>query len=257
MPDENNYAKAARDFITFNRNGILSTSSVSRPGYPLGSIVPYDVDNQGRLIILIADISEHYKNLSADNKASVLISDQFGMHDPQAFARAALLADFTRVPDDELEEIAWSYKSRFPEAAERERQHGFLYMRCVPTSVRWIGGFGEIGWIDGLKYSDVQPDPLAYIGWEIIQHMNRDHEKAMLTYIEAYTDLTVKNIKVQMTNICESSFTLQTINGNGYERVVLEFPHPVTEATEARRTLISMLSGAPEKVLSSATDKNL
>ena len=55
MPDENNYAKAARDFITFNRNGILSTTSISRPGYPLGSIVPYDVDSQGRLIILIAD----------------------------------------------------------------------------------------------------------------------------------------------------------------------------------------------------------
>ena len=247
MPDGNDYAKAARDFVTFNRNGILSTASISRPGYPLGSIVPYDVDNQGRLIILVADISEHYKNLNSDNKASVLVIDQFGMHDPQAFARAALLADFTGVPADELEEVAWSYKSRFPEAAERERQHGFFYMRGVPTSVRWIGGFGEIGWVDGFKYSDVQPDPLAYIGWEIIQHMNRDHENALLTYIDAYTDLSAKNSKVQMTNICESSFTLQTINENGYERVVLQFSHPVTEATEARKTLISMLNDAPEK----------
>ena len=75
MNDEYKYEKVARDFITLNRTGFLSTISVSEAGYPFGSITPYDIDSEGRLIILIADISEHYKNLMADNRGSMLISD--------------------------------------------------------------------------------------------------------------------------------------------------------------------------------------
>ena len=125
MNNENGYEKVARDFITINRNGFLSTISVSQSGYPFGSITPYDIDSDGRLIILIADISEHYKNLAADSRASMLVTDQFGTHDPQLYARATVLGDFGLIPDDELEEVSWSYKSRFPEAVERERQNGF------------------------------------------------------------------------------------------------------------------------------------
>jgi len=129
MPAETDYTKEARDFVTMNKNAILSTISVDKPGYPFGSIVPYDIDNQGRIIIQVADISQHYKNLAADHRGSIIVTDQFGSHDPQAYARATLLADFSVVPNDEFEEVGWSYKGRFPESLERERAHGFLYMR--------------------------------------------------------------------------------------------------------------------------------
>jgi len=247
MPEELDYTKDARDFITMNKNAVLSTTSVDKPGYPFGSIVPYDIDSQARIIIQVADISQHYKNLTADNRGSIIVTDQFGSHDPQAYARATVLADFSTVPNDEFEEVGWSYKGRFPESLERERAHGFLYLRGVPTDIRWIGGFGEIGWISALNYSDAAADPLSYVALDIIDHMNADHEEAMKTLISAKSDIDLKGKKVVMTNIRSTDFTLQVMNGTSSERVTLDFPEPVSDATKARAALISMLGDAAQK----------
>ena len=247
MNNENGYEKVARDFITFNRNGFLSTNSVSEAGYPFGSITPYDIDGQGRLIILIADISEHYKNLTIDNRASMLVADQFGTHDPQMYARATVLAEFGLVPDDELEEVSWSYKSRFPEAVEREREHGFNYWRCVPSQIRWIGGFGLIGWVQGIKYSDVTPDPLAYVGWDILQHMNMDHEKSLRTLLNIYGGVDTNGRRAELTDICKSNFTIQFNDGVSWKRVTIDFPETVDDSIGARKLFISMLEKDPDQ----------
>lgn len=244
MPEEFDYTKEARDFVTMNKHAVLSTTSVDKPGYPFGSIVPYDIDNQARIIIQVADISQHYKNLTADHRGSIIVTDQFGSHDPQAHARATVLAEFSKVPNDEFEEVGWSYKGRFPESLERERAHGFLYLRGVPTAVRWIGGFGEIGWISAQNFSDAAADPLAYIALDIIDHMNADHEEAMKTLISAKSDIDPKGKKVMMTNIRSTDFTLQAINGIGSERLTVDFPEPVGDASKARGALISMLGDA-------------
>ena len=241
MNNEDGYEKVARDFITFNRNGFLSTISTSEAGYPFGSITPYDIDSQGRLIILIADISEHYKNLMADNRASMLITDQYGTHDPQLYARATVLGEFDSVPDDEIEEVSWSYKSRFPEAVERERQHGFNYWRCVPTKIRWIGGFGLIGWVQGIKYSDVTPDPLAYVGWDILQHMNMDHQNSLQALLNAFGNLHIDGKMIEMTNISKNDFTIQFNDGSNWNRLNIDFPESVEDSIGARKMFISML----------------
>ena len=110
--------------------------------------------------------------------------------------------------------MGWSYKGRFPESTEREKQHGFLYIRGVPQSIRWIGGFGEIGWISGQKFSDTVPDPLAYIGMDIITHMNEDHADSMLVYLKLFTEIDTDGVSALMTNIYESGFTLQVKNSS-------------------------------------------
>ena len=241
MNNGNGFENITRDFITFNRNGFLSTISASEAGYPFGSITPYDIDSQGRLIILIADISEHAKNLRADNRASMLITDQFGAHDPQSYARATVLGEYLLVPDDEIEEVGWSYKSRFPEAVERERQHGFNYWRCVPSQIRWIGGFGHIGWVQGIKYSDVTPDPLAYVGWDILQHMNMDHEKSLRALLKIYGAVDIDGGRIELTDICKSNFTIQFNDGVNRKRVTIDFPETVDDSIGARKLFISML----------------
>ena len=241
MNNDNGYENITRDFITFNRNGFLSTISVSEEGYPFGSITPYDIDSQGRLIILIADISEHSKNLIADNRASMLIVDQFGTHDPQMFARATVLGEFDLVPDDEIEEVSWSYKSRFPEAVERERQHGFDYWRCVPSQIRWIGGFGLIGWVQGIKYSDVTPDPLAYVGWDILQHMNLDHQKSLQALLNVFGNHDIDGKMIEMTNISRNDFTIQYNDGSNRNRITIDFPETVEDSMGARKMFMSML----------------
>src|SRR6185295_8430683 len=88
-----------KNFLTQHRQGVLSTISVSQKGFPFGSIVPYDIDAQGNVFIYISFIAEHYKNLQADARASLIATDPFGIDDPQAYARATLLATFEPVAE--------------------------------------------------------------------------------------------------------------------------------------------------------------
>ena len=71
-------AKIVKDFVAYNNVGVLSTHSRSLPGYPFGSVVPYDVTASGDIVIFISRISEHYRNLVTDEKASLLIADSQG-----------------------------------------------------------------------------------------------------------------------------------------------------------------------------------
>ena len=85
---ENNEIKAAEHFarkgnpaqdvlawLNQAHHGTLSTLSTKEeiPGFPLGSIVPFALDKQGRPFIFIANIAAHTHNLIKDNRASLFI----------------------------------------------------------------------------------------------------------------------------------------------------------------------------------------
>ena len=107
------------DFICLHRVGTLCTVSHSHEGFPFGSIAPYDVDESGRIIVFISRIAEHFKNLTADPRASLFVADRFGSGDPQAYGRATLLATFAPVPEGEFARVAEHYFTRFPAAPGR------------------------------------------------------------------------------------------------------------------------------------------
>ena len=64
-----------RNFVTLHQVAVMATISQTLPGYPFGSIVPYDTDEPVRLIIFVANISEHYRNISKDPRASLFVAD--------------------------------------------------------------------------------------------------------------------------------------------------------------------------------------
>ena len=140
---------------------MLATTSVAAPGYPFGSITPYIIDGAGRITIYISLIAEHYRNLKADSRASILAADPFGGSDPQAHARATVLLTVQPVPDDERAAVSAAYEARFPQSINYEIAHNFVFMRGEPERVRWIGGFGEMSWIDRAAFQSARPDPLA------------------------------------------------------------------------------------------------
>lgn len=244
----------ARSFIELHRLGILSTISLSQSGFPFGSIVPYDIDLEGRLTIYISLIAEHYKNLKADARSSLLVLDPFGVFDPQARARATVLTNFEPVPEDESESVQKRYLERFPDSINYEIAHNFQFFRSTPLKVRWIGGFGDISWISAENLQSATCDPVAYHGIEIVDHMNEDHPDALIDLVRAHSSLDLQGARVEMVSVNSSSFEIAISRPGKQKRIRIDFPARLQNVSESRTAMIELLKAARAKIAQSAND---
>jgi putative heme iron utilization protein len=97
---------------------------------------------------LLSDLAEHTRNLRVDPRASLLVQDGASLGDPQAGRRVTILGQVEPVPDSELETARHTYLARHAQAAEYLTLGDFrLYVLRV-RAARFIGGFGDMGWLD-------------------------------------------------------------------------------------------------------------
>ena len=226
---------SVRAFIAFNRTAVLSTISKSQEGYPFGSVTPYDLLPDGRLIIWVARISEHYRNLLADSRASMFVLEQGGLDDPQPFARASVLLKFEPLEGPAATEAAASYNRRFPQKISHEIEHTFVLLAGLPEKIRWIGGFGEIGWVGGKDFTSAAHDLTAYHGRSICDHMNTDHQDALA---ELSGDKQAKGVRMVFAD--SSGFVISApAGGQKFKR--LDFTEPAPSPEDFRRKIIALL----------------
>jgi putative heme iron utilization protein len=143
-----------RELLLTERHGVLATLSASRGGWPFASIAPYAVSEQGRPILLLSDLAEHTRNIRADPRASLLVKTSGnGEADPQAGARVTLLGTVEAIAPSEMPAAREQYLARHPQATDYFGMADFkLYLLHV-TAVRFVGGFGDMGWIEGAALS--------------------------------------------------------------------------------------------------------
>lgn len=138
-----------RSLFQSERSAVLCTVHHDLDGWPFGSIVPYAISQTGSLIVFLSDISEHSKNLQADARATVFLADPAARDNPQSAPRHAMLVR-ARLPEgDERAAAEAQYFARFPEAERMRSTHGFLVWLLECHRIRWIAGYGGMGWIEG------------------------------------------------------------------------------------------------------------
>jgi putative heme iron utilization protein len=138
-----------RALLEKERSGVLATLSARRDGWPFASVAPYALTAPGEPLLLLSRLAEHTRNLLADARASLLVQDHASLTDPQAGARITILGQIEVVREPELEPARARYVSRHPHSAEYLALGDFhLYVLRV-SEARFIGGFGDMGWIDG------------------------------------------------------------------------------------------------------------
>ena len=122
----------------------LSTLAVKPgiEGFPIGSIVPFALDEIGRPFVLVASIAAHTRNLDADPRASLFISDPEAKGDPQSSWRASLLGEMLHVavegedvdlPEERVDRVTAEehahllarYVERVPAAESYVKVHNF------------------------------------------------------------------------------------------------------------------------------------
>src|SRR5215211_7612844 len=58
----------------------------------------------------------------------------------------------------------------------------FTFYRLDVQSIRYVGGYGRMSWVDAAAYALAEPDPLATAAAGIIEHMNGDHAEAQVLF---------------------------------------------------------------------------
>ena len=98
--DRVEFARRARTLLHSQRQGVLSTISLHRAGYPYGSLTPYALSRAGAPLILISALAAHTQNLLADPRASLFVvclplqgraAEAGEAGDPQAETRISVL----------------------------------------------------------------------------------------------------------------------------------------------------------------------
>jgi len=110
-------------------------------------MVAYALDEEGRGILLfISQLAQHTKNLLADPRASLVISEpDTGDGDPQRLQRITLQASASIVRRDAADYVAAAerYIDRFPDALPRFELGDFALFRLMPVDARYVGGFAR------------------------------------------------------------------------------------------------------------------
>ena len=218
--------KAARRLLLEESFGVLSTISVDLAGYPFGSVTPYCMDRMSRPVVYISHIAQHTKNIIADSRVSLTVIQRGSSADVQSQGRVTCIANAREVSqgDDDVRERYFRY---FPSARQYERTHDFAFFRLDPLRVRFIGGFGQIFWVEPGELMIANPFSAAEEAL-IINHMNRDHADALSRYVGGEPG--------QMAGIDAEGLDVLKADG----KVRIPFAAPVTSMEEARKTLVAM-----------------
>lgn len=130
-------------------HGILSTHSVKYQGYPFGSLLPFCRDSKGNLLLLIAHLAQHTRNLEHDPHCSLTLTEQ-GDGDVQQLARLTCLARAEAVNSTAAAERYFRF---YPETHRYRKELNFRFYRLRVEHFYYIGGFGSARWFDPSRIS--------------------------------------------------------------------------------------------------------
>jgi putative heme iron utilization protein len=227
MPDQE---LTARRLLNHQSFGVLSTHSSDVEGYPFGSIAPYALDYEGQPAILISEIAQHTRNIKQNKKVSLTVFDPKA-EDPQASSRLTWIGDAESIDPSETE-IRRRYLRYFPSAESYFETHDFSFYRIRLRRARFIGGFGQIFWIE--PNSMLVSNPFRETERGIVEHMNRDHQKALFHYCRVLRGVEVD--VVTMTGIDSEGFDMLA----GKLKLRIDFDSPIHTSEEARAALVRL-----------------
>jgi heme iron utilization protein len=238
------HAERARTLVAQISTGTLCTLAHEPEGYPYGSFVTVAFD-RGNPIFLISGLAEHTKNLERDPRASLLVAES-GSPDPLANGRVTLLGPCTRVEGDGGSARA-AFFAAHPNAAYYADFRDFGFWKLHVDSIRYIGGYGRMSWIDQADWLSAEPDPLGPSVAGMIAHMNADHADAMVLYCQAFSRATAIT-SARMTGIDRYGFEMSANTADGPRPIRLAFAKPVTTPEEARSALVAMVKDARSRL---------
>jgi len=224
-------AVQARTLFSTRCNGVLSTHSTDLPGYPFGSITPYCLNQKGEAVILISTIAQHTRNIKADNKVSLIAFDDQA-DDSQAAGRVTYIGNAIPINDEAMAERYYRF---YPQSRHFHKTHDFNFYTIELVRARYIGGFGEIYWVE--KTDFLKQNPFSYADEAgMVEHMNTDHQEAINHYCELFDISFNTNNLPSLAGLDTEGFYLRATNR--LHRI--QFDQVVNTTSEVRQSLVDL-----------------
>jgi putative heme iron utilization protein len=239
---EPSFAERARTLVHMGRVGSLSTLSRKRPGFPFGSLMPYGLDGKGRPIFLISTMAMHTQNLQEDARASLLITQPDASGDPLGAGRVTLVGNVAAIARPEVGEARTLYLERHANSKYWVDFDDFSFFAMDLVDVYYVGGFGVMGWIAAPEYGEAHADPLADAAAGILQHMNADHQDALILLARVFAGMEAQ--EAVMTAVDRLGFHVRMKTEEGMKGARIAFLREVSTPAETRKILVEMVQQA-------------
>ncbi len=231
------HAEMARTLVDTAQSGTLCTLSVSPEGYPYGSLVTFAI-HEGNPIFLVSQLAVHTQNLNACERASLLVAEA-GPENPLALGRVTLVGTCTPVSDTDRDSVRSTFLEKNPQAEFYVDFADFTFFKLQVESIRYIGGFGRMSWVDATEWGSAEPDPIAPFASSIIHHMNDDHADVMVLYCTVMSKAK-DTTEATMVGVDRYGFEMSAMTKEGPRPIRLGFSKPVDTAVAVREEMVAL-----------------
>jgi putative heme iron utilization protein len=221
------HAEKSRSLIEKVGKGVLCTMHQELE-YPYGSTVNLAADEHGQPFTFVSTMAEHTANLLTSSKCSIVVTEVQGVGDQLAQARMTLVGDMVETEKTDLLKV--QFLAQHPEAFYVDFDD-FLCMRMAVKNLRYIGGFGEMSWVEPTDYSAAAVDPVAVDADAVefaVTHMNEDHKEATLSMVQVLGGLP-DAMDATVLSFDRYGFDVLAQTAEGPRRTRIGFAEPLSE----------------------------
>lgn len=207
------HAELARTLV--EPRGIATLATLTPTGHPYTSVTPISTVPGGSPTFCISALAEHTQNLRRDRRASLLVCSPVPAGaDPLACPRVTLIgaAEHHEPGDHEIEH----HLSVHPHAADYVGMPDFSWWHLVVRDVRYVGGFGVMGWAGAAEFAAAPPDPVIPVADPMIDHLNDDHADACVDIVRGLAGVD-RALSATVTGLDRYGITFDVVEAVGSE----------------------------------------
>jgi hypothetical protein len=231
-------AEEARTVVVATNVAALAT--LTADGDPWASLITYGTLDDGAPVLCLSRLAEHGRNLAADPRASLMITQTDRPPDPLAVARVTLAGRVERPSDAAtLASARAAHLAVVPAAHTYIDFSDFSIWILRIDRVRWVGGYGRMDSASGAAYAAAQPDPVATGAVEAIGHLNAGHADALLVIAQVlggYPDATA----ARCSGLDRRGIDLALDTPRGAAPARVAFSAPLTESAQLREATVEL-----------------
>ncbi|MBC06587.1 DUF2470 domain-containing protein [Thalassospira sp.] len=243
-------SSALRQMLRRAARGVLATIAHDHKqlgnGWPTASMVVPACDIDGTPILLISELADHTRHITADSRVSLLVSEADLITAPAPdtgiqtdTARLTVFGEANRVTNpDDLKRVRQRYLQGHTDAAQYAGFADFGFYRINVTAIYWVGGFGKQRRLSGDKFIPADVTALTDGHDGIVSHMNADHLDALRDIVGHYTTADA-DAGWQMQSIDCDGMVL-TSDASDSTPLRIDFPRPIMTPGDARDILVEM-----------------
>lgn len=229
---------------------VLSTNSQKLAGFPLGSIVGFAVDDQGRPFFSFSTMSAHTQNLLADPRASLCVTE--AAFRGAADARVTLVGSVRKVEGEEGDALRKLYLQSHEGAYWASFGDFSIFRMDAVSEVSFVGGFARAGTVTPAEYAAAAPDPLLAFADPVMSHMNQDHVDALKDYVKYLVGVEGDVDTAQMKRLDRLGFDIRIAKGADSGVLRVPFPAEVRERKGIKEAIVAMSQAAAKAKAASA-----